>query len=194
MADHGVQFANSLHQMHTDVDELIARIERDRKHWKTEGLNSEKKVKDAESALEKAKARYDSLAEDYDRVKTGGSTSGRVFTVKGPKSAEKHEEDLNRKVQAADAEYQSKVQTARTTRQDNTSTWRPQAVKAIQELILESDSALTLQLQKFGEFFGGILSDGRRLIAQQLHSTRSYWSAMDWKSAPSNPKAIHQEH
>lgn len=151
MADHGVQFANSLHQMHQDVDELTARIERERKHWKQEGTNTEKRVKDAELALEKAKGRYDSLAEDYDRVKTGGSAGGRVFTVKGPKSAEKHEEDLNRKVQAADTEYQSKVQTAQSTRQDNLNSWRPQAVKSIQELIHECDSALTLQLQKFGE-------------------------------------------
>lgn len=161
MADHGVQFANSLHQMHQDVDELTARIERERKHWKSEGMNSEKRVKDAESALEKAKARYDSLAEDYDRARTGGASSGRVFTVKGPKSAEKHEEDLSRKVQNADADYASKVQSAQSTRQENINDWRPKAVRTIQELIRECDSALTLQLQKFGRFRTGHLISWR---------------------------------
>ena len=151
MADHGIQFALSLHQMHEDLNELSNNMDRGRKHWKTEGTNSEKRVKDAESAMEKAKSRYDSLAEDYDRARTGDKSSGRVFTVKGPKSVEKHEEDLFRKLQAADSDYASKVQGAQAQRQENVNTSRPQAVRAIQELIKECDAALTLQLQKFGE-------------------------------------------
>ena len=100
--------------------------------------------------MEKAKAKYDGRAEDYDRARTGDKQSGRVFGLKGPKSAAQHEEDLNRKVQAADADYQSKVQLARNQRQELLSTLRPQAVKAILDLIRECDSGLTLQLQKFG--------------------------------------------
>lgn len=151
MSDHGIQFALSLNQMQEDLNELSNNMERGRKHWKSEGMNSEKKVKDAESAMEKAKARYDSLADDYDRARTGDRTTGRVFTVKGPKSAEKHEEDLLRKLQAADSDYATKVQGAQNQRQENIMSSRPQAVRAIQELIKECDSALTLQLQKFGK-------------------------------------------
>lgn len=151
MADHGIQFALSLGQMHDDLTELSNNIERGRKHWKQEGLSSEKRVKDAESTMEKAKSRYDSLAEDYDRARTGDRSGGRVFTVKGPKSAERHEEDLNRKLQASDADYAAKVQGAQAARQENISTARPQAVRALQELIKECDAGLTLHLQKFGE-------------------------------------------
>lgn len=150
MAEHGSLFANSLHQMHLDLDKLATTMEFGRKQWKQEGTANEKKVKDAEIALEKAKAKYDSLADDYDKARTGGGNSGRVFTVKGPKSAERHEEDLHKKLQSADTDYSSKVQMAQVARQDNLKTARPQAVKAIQELIRECDSALTLQLQKFG--------------------------------------------
>ncbi|KAL8699343.1 MAG: hypothetical protein Q9201_006055 [Fulgogasparrea decipioides] len=152
LADNGVQFALSLHQMHEDLHDLASNVERGRKQWKQTGLSAEKRVQDSEALMEKAKAKYDSLAEDYDRARTGDKQSGRVFGLKGPKSAAQHEEDLNRKMQAADSDYASKVQIARNQRQELVSTQRPQAVKAILDLINECDSGLTLQLQKFASF------------------------------------------
>ncbi|KAG8534250.1 uncharacterized protein KY384_001094 [Bacidia gigantensis] len=152
MADNGIQFALSLHHMHEDLNELAVNIERGRKMWKQNGLAAEKRVQDSEALMEKAKAKYHSLAEDYDRARTGDKGSGRVFGLKGPKSAAQHEEDLSRKVQQADADYSSKVQTAKAQRQDLVSTLRPQATKALQELINECDNGLTLQLQKFASF------------------------------------------
>ena len=151
MADNGVQFALSLHQMHEDLQDLAANMERGRKQWKQNGLSAEKRVQDSEVLMDKAKAKYNSLAEDYDRARTGDKQSGRVFGLKGPKSAAQHEEDLQRKVQQADADYQSKVQTAKSQRQELVKAQRPQAVKSLQDLINECDSGLTLQLQKFGK-------------------------------------------
>lgn len=150
MADNGVQFAYSLHQMHEDLHDLATNMERGRKHWKQIGMSAEKRVQDAESMMEKAKAKYDSLAEDYDRARTGDKQSSRVFGLKGPKSAAQHEEDLHRKVQAADSDYSNKVQSAQSQRQELLNSLRPQAAQAIQDLIIECDSGLTLQLQKFG--------------------------------------------
>ena len=162
MADNGVQFALYLNQMHEDLHDLAANIERGRKHWKQNGLSAEKRVQDAESMMEKAKAKYDSLAEDYDRARTGDKQSGRVFGLKGPKSAAQHEEDLNRKVQAADSDYANKVQMAKSQRHELVSTLRPQAIKALQDLINECDSGLTLQMQKFGETGQSRVSVGMR--------------------------------
>lgn len=152
MADNGVQFALSLHQMHEDLHDLAANMERGRKHWKQNGLSAEKRVQDSESMMEKAKSKYDSLAEDYDRARTGDKQSGRVFGLKGPKSAAQHEEDLHRKVGQADSDYSAKVQAAKSQRQELVNTLRPQAIKALQELINECDSGLKLQLQKFGKY------------------------------------------
>lgn len=149
-ADNGMQFALSIHQMHEDLNELSRNIESGRKHWKHEGLNAEKRATDAESAMEKAKAKYDGLAEDYDRARTGDAKGSRRLGLKGPKSAAQVEEDLLRKLQAADSDYQQKVHTARAQREELIRTGRPQAVKALQELITECDSGLALQLQKFG--------------------------------------------
>ena len=151
MSDNGVQFALYLHQMQEDLSELASNMEKGRKYWKQTGLNAEKRVQDSEAMMEKAKSKYDSLAEDYDRARTGDRQSGRVFGLKGPKSAAQHEEDLHRKVQTADSDYSTRVQTAQTQRQELMTTLRPQAVKAIQDLIFECDSGLTLQLQKFGQ-------------------------------------------
>lgn len=150
MADNGAQFAASLQQMHEDLLEMAANIERGRKHWKTTGLAAEQRVADTEAAMRKSKAKYDSLAEDYDKARTGGGQSGKKFGLKGPKSQQQHEEDLLRKLQAADTDYASKVQIAQSQRAELWSRSRPEAVKALIDLIKECDSALTLQMQKFG--------------------------------------------
>jgi hypothetical protein len=152
MADNGAQFATFLQQMHEDLLEMAANMERGRKHWKTTGLAAEQRVADTETAMRKSKAKYDSLAEDYDKARTGGGQSGKKFGLKGPKSQQQHEEDLLRKLQAADADYASKVQTAQSQRAELWSKSRPDAVKALMDLIKECDSALTLQMQKFGKF------------------------------------------
>jgi Rho GTPase-activating protein RGD1 len=150
MADHGLQFALNLHQMSEDLQELASNMERGRKHWKQSGLNAEKRVQDSEALMDKAKGKYDSLAEDYDRARTGDRQSGKKFGLKGPKSAAQHEEELHRKVQAADTDYASKVETAHNQRQELVKTLRPQAVRALQDLIFECDSGVSLQLQKLG--------------------------------------------
>jgi hypothetical protein len=152
MADNGIQFAASLHQMHEDLLEVASNIERGRKHWKQTGLAAEQRLADTEAAMRKSKAKYDAIAEDYDRARTGDRQSGKKFGLKGPKSAAQLEEDLLRKVQGADTDYASKVQLAQNTRAEHLTKGRPDAVRSIQDLIRECDSALTLQMQKFGKY------------------------------------------
>ncbi|KAI9860016.1 MAG: hypothetical protein M1813_006363 [Trichoglossum hirsutum] len=152
MVENGLGFSLSLHQMHDDLLELTMNMERGRKHWKQTGMNAEKRVQDSELLMEKAKAKYDALAEDYDRARAGDRQSGKIFGLKGPKSAAQHEEDILRKLQAADADYSSKVKAANALRQELLSSLRPQALKALRDLTAECDSGLTLQLQKFASF------------------------------------------
>ncbi|TKA69664.1 hypothetical protein B0A55_10420, partial [Friedmanniomyces simplex] len=108
IAENGMQFALSLHQMHEDLNVLTANMERGRKAAKHEGLETEKRASDAEAAMQKAKSKYDSLAEDYDRARTGDTKGSRRMGLKGPKSQEQYESDLQRKVQAADADYEER--------------------------------------------------------------------------------------
>lgn len=167
MGENGMQFALSLHQMCEDLNELCTNMEKGRKQWKHEGLDAEKRASDAEAAMHKAKARYDGLAEDYDRARTGDTKGSRRIGLKGPKSAEQYEQELLRKVQASDQEYEERVKTAKNQRQTLLARERPKAVKALQELIAECDSALTLQLQKFATFNEKLLL-GNGLVVSPL--------------------------
>lgn len=192
-------------------------MERGRKHWKQSGLNAEKRVQDSEAALEKAKARYYSLAEQYDRARTGDRQSSR-FGLKGTKSAAQQEEDLSRKVQAADAEYAAKVQAAQAQREELKTTLRPQAVTALRELITECDSGLTLQLQKFASLneqlllrnglcvnplksqtANGTTSESRSLrdVAQQIDNEgdfRDYVMTFSNKAGTQSPEIKYERH
>ncbi|KAI9769425.1 MAG: hypothetical protein M1840_004127 [Geoglossum simile] len=152
MVENGLGFSLSLHQMQEDLLELAANMERGRKHWKQTGMSAEKRVQDSEMLMEKAKVKYDSLAEDYDRARAGGGQPTKIFSLKGPRSTAQHEEDLHRKLQNADADYLSKVKSANAQRQELLSSLRPQAMNALRDLIAECDSGLTLQLQKFASF------------------------------------------
>lgn len=176
MAENGAQFAMSLHQMHEDLTEMVANMERGRKHWKTNGLAAEQRVADAEAAMRKSKSKYDALSDDYDRARTGDRQPGKIFGLKGPKSAAQHEEDLLRKVQAADSDYASKVTNAQSQRAELLSKLRPEAVKALQDLIKECDSALTLQMQKFGKqsLFYLPTKAASELTVAKRPSTRSF--------------------
>ena len=121
-----------------------------RKQLKHESSTAEKRAQDAELAMQKAKSKYNSFAEDYDRARTGDRQSGR-FGLKGPKSAAQVEEDLHRKMQGADSDYSSKVQQAQTLRTELVKTQRPQAIGTLEQLINECDAALALHMQNFGE-------------------------------------------
>lgn len=154
MAENGTQFAMSLHQMHEDLLELAGIAEKSRKGWKQSGLTAEQRVADLEAAMRKSKAKYDALAEEYDRARTGDTTGqqkGKMFGFKGPKSAAQHEEDLLRKAQAADQDYQAKVNTVQTERGELINKIRPDTIRALQEIVRECDAGVVLQMQKFGK-------------------------------------------
>jgi hypothetical protein len=139
--------------MHDDLIELAAIAERSRKGWKTNGLAAEQRVAEIETAMRKSKAKYDALAEEYDRARTGDSrqSGGKMSLFKGPKSHQQHEEDLYRKVQGADQDYHGRVQALQAEKAELIARTRPDTVRALQELVRETDSGLTLQLQKFGK-------------------------------------------
>ncbi|KAG0637385.1 Rho GTPase activation protein [Tuber brumale] len=153
IAENGIQFSLALHQMHEDLTELSNNMERGRKHWKQIGSTVEKKLHEAELVVDKAKIKYDTVAEEWERARSGDRRSGKTsFSLRGSRNGPRHEEDLQRKVAAADSEYHSKVQLANSQRHDAINSLRPQAVRALREMIAECDAGLTVQLQRFAQF------------------------------------------
>ena len=149
VADHGARFGMSLSSMHTDLADVAAEKERVRKQLKHDSGTAEKRVADAELAMEKARGKYHALAEEYDRARTGDRQGGR-FGLKGPKSAAQVEEDLQRKMQNADADYAQKVQQAQGLRAELVNSQRPQHIQALEQHINEIDAALAMHMQNFG--------------------------------------------
>ncbi|OAP59209.1 hypothetical protein AYL99_06507 [Fonsecaea erecta] len=148
MAEHALQYVVTLYAMSEELHELATNSERARKHWKQTGMNAEKRVQEAEAAMEKAKYRYNSLAEQYDRARTGERQPGK-FSLK--RSAAQLEEELQHKLEAADVDYSAKVEAAQNLRNELLSTSRPQTVHALSELIRETDAGLSLHVQKFAD-------------------------------------------
>ncbi|OSS45982.1 hypothetical protein B5807_08061 [Epicoccum nigrum] len=167
IADNGTQFGLALHAMHENLLQLSNKMDASRKTLKQTGLAAESKVQDAEKLAEKAKAKYDQLAEDLDRVKTGDTGAGRKFGLKGPKSAAQHEEDLQRKLQAADQDYATKVQTAQAYRKELLAITRPQAVSGLLDLIKETDAALTMEMQKYASFNEKLVVNNGQVVSPQ---------------------------
>ncbi|KAF1841439.1 RhoGAP-domain-containing protein [Cucurbitaria berberidis CBS 394.84] len=167
IADNGTQFGLALHAMHENLLQLANKMDVNRKTWKQQGLAAENKVQDAEKLAEKAKAKYDQLADDLDRVKTGDTGAGRKFGLKGPKSAAQHEEDLQRKTQAADQDYATKVHTAQASRKELLATTRPQAIAALLDLVKETDAALTMEMQKYASFNEKLVVNNGQVVSPQ---------------------------
>lgn len=187
MAENGLQFAVSLHQMHEDLLEVAAVAEKHRKGWKQNGLAAEQRLADIEAAMRKSKSKYDALAEDYDRARTGEvRQGGKMFGLKGPKSAAQHEEELLRKVQAADTDYKGKVQTYQSEKAAMASSSRPEAIKALNDVVRECDAATSLQMQKFASFNeklllsnGLVISPLKNQSGQQARSLKEVIQAID---------------
>jgi hypothetical protein len=162
LANNGFNFARTLHDMHNDLVELCDVAERHRKSWKVTGLSAEERVADFEQTTKKSKARYDALAEEYDRARTGDTRQGSKISIfKISKSMAQQEEELLRKVQGADQAYHGQAQALQSERKKLLGTTRPETVKALQELIVETDAVVSLHLHKYGvlcEKF--VLSDG----------------------------------
>ncbi|KAK1052890.1 Rho GTPase-activating protein [Friedmanniomyces endolithicus] len=191
IAENGMQFALSLHQMHEDLNVLTANMERGRKAAKHEGLEAEKRASDAEAAMQKAKSKYDNLAEDYDRAKTGDTKGSRRMGLKGPKSQEQYESDLQRKVQAADADYEERVRMARTQREQLVSQLRPKMVRQLRELCRECDAGVTLQLQKFATFNEKLLLGNGMIVSPLNGEHGAHRSLRDVVAEIDNDKDFH---
>ncbi|OHW97841.1 rho GTPase activator protein [Colletotrichum incanum] len=193
MAENGSQFAQSLQQMHDDLLELAAVAERSRKGWKANGLAAEHRVAELEAAMRKSKAKYDGLAEEYDRARTGDTSrnSGKMFSLKS-KSGPQHEEDLLRKAQAADQDYQAKVQTLQSEKAELIARTRPEAISALQDLVKETDSGLALQMQKFASFNEKLLlSNGLSISPIKGQGSGGSRSLREAVMAINNEKDLH---
>ncbi|KAA8899772.1 Rho GTPase activation protein [Sphaerosporella brunnea] len=216
LAENETGCALVLHQMHEDLAQLASTMERGRKHWKQFGLSAERKVNDAEQMAEKAKAKYNSCAEECERVRTGDRRGGKPFGFKPSRSGAQYEEELHRRLTAAAFDYEVKVQAAQAQRLELVNSLRPQLVHAVHEMVNECDSGLTAYVQKYSQlneklvlsngiaispFKGAHVTESRSLrdIVSSIDNDadfKSFWASHSHKmpASPKEPEAQFKQH
>ncbi|KAG7734676.1 hypothetical protein KL948_000242 [Ogataea haglerorum] len=144
-------YSKALEKMQDELTSVSATFVRLRKQLKEEGHKREKEVQDAINQAEKSKNRYYSLCNDLERLRQSDQSQKKI-TLQGRKTGSQQEEELVRKINAADQDYNAKANASQKLKNELVNTHRPRISKKLQDLILELDTALQLQLQKYAAY------------------------------------------
>ncbi|KAL6938053.1 hypothetical protein ACO0RG_004584 [Hanseniaspora osmophila] len=138
----------ALQKMHDELNALLLTMSKARKQVKDHSRRLEKEVMEAIHQAEKAKSKYDSLCQDWSKLRMSDPTKTKL-TLRGSKTTREQEEELQRKIDAADLEYKQRVDHATSLRNSFISRERPKIVVELKDMILEMDIAISIQLQKY---------------------------------------------
>lgn len=141
-------YVTALEKMYDEMSALLLTMTKMRKSVKENSRRLEKEVADAIHSAEKAQARYNSLCQDWDKLRMTDPTKTKL-TLRGSKTTKEQEEDLLRKIDNADLEYKQRVDHADSLRNTFITKERPKIVVELKDLILEIDTAMSIQLQKY---------------------------------------------
>ncbi|SCU86927.1 LADA_0E01046g1_1 [Lachancea dasiensis] len=138
----------ALQKMCDELGALLATMTKTRKGLKETSRRLEKEVADAIHLAEKAKNRYNSLCQDWEKLKMADPTKTKL-TLRGSKTTREQEEDLQRKIDGADLDFKQKVDHSTSLRNTFLNKERPKIVSELKDLVLEMDTAIAIQLQKY---------------------------------------------
>lgn len=141
-------YVKALQKIYDEMSSLLLTMTKLRKSIKENSRRLEKDVSDAIHNAEKAQNRYISLCQDYEKLKTTDPNKTKL-TLRGSKTNKEQEEDILRKVDSAELEYKQKVDHSNSLRDNFLQKERPKIVSELKDLILEMDTAITIQLQKY---------------------------------------------
>lgn len=159
----GYAYVTALQTMSDELFQLSATMQRQRRNMKEDGKRREKEVSDAIQSAEKAKIKYDNFCVELEKVRT--NEPGKKFTLKGSKTTSQQEEELLSKIEHADKDYSSKVALAKRLKDELLRVHRPANSKALKDLILEIDLAMSVQLQKYATWCENLLMNSGVLIS-----------------------------
>ncbi|CCF57425.1 hypothetical protein KAFR_0C04350 [Kazachstania africana CBS 2517] len=141
-------YIRALQKMYDEISALLLTITKMRKTLKENSRRLEKDVSDAIHSAEKAQSRYNSLCQDWDKLRMSDPTKTKL-TLRGSKTTREQEEELLRKIDIADLEYKQKVDHSNSLRNTFITKERPRIVLELKDLILELDTAMAIQVQKY---------------------------------------------
>ncbi|CCE91794.1 GTPase-activating protein RGD1 TDEL_0D02100 [Torulaspora delbrueckii] len=141
-------YVTALEKMYDEMSALLFTMTKMRKSVKENSRRLEKEVADAIHSAEKAQARYNSLCQDWDKLRMTDPTKTKL-TLRGSKTTKEQEEELLRKIDNSDLDYKQKVDYSDSLRNTFITRERPKIVLELKDLILEIDTAMSIQLQKY---------------------------------------------
>ncbi|SCU80887.1 LAFA_0C01640g1_1 [Lachancea sp. 'fantastica'] len=141
-------YVKALQKMGEELGALLLTISKMRKGLKETSRRLEKEVAEAIHMAEKAKNRYLSLCQDWEKLRMADPSKTKL-TLRGSKTTREQEEDLQRKIDSADLDFKQKVDHSTSLRNTFISKERPKIVSEVKDLILEIDTAMAIQLQKY---------------------------------------------
>ena len=141
-------YIKALVKMYDELSALLLTMTKLRKQTKEQVKKLEKDVIESIHQADKAKSKYDSLCQDYFKLRRTDPTKTKL-TIRGSKTLPEQEEDLRRKIDMSDLDYKQKVDLSTTLRNKFLSIERPKIVTNLKDMILEMDIALSIQIQKY---------------------------------------------
>lgn len=144
-------YIKALETMYSELFSLAQNFSKSRKQLKEESSRYEKEVADAIAQAEKSRSKYQSICQDLEKCRNSDQTQKKI-TLGGRKTGSQQEEELTKKLQVADADYNKKANFSQKCKNELVDNYRPQLSSKLQDLILELDNALQLQLAKYSVY------------------------------------------
>ncbi|KAF9093860.1 hypothetical protein BGX23_002840 [Mortierella sp. AD031] len=164
MGNNRLEFSRDLQVVSEELSSIYKETDRSRKQFKEAGAKQERIVQEHEQNLDKAKQKYDTLTEEWERAilqKSADPTAPKKTATKGmtmsifrqPKSVNqlhKQEEEARAKATAAHEQYKSQLAKTNDLRQFYFSNTLPSILKNLKDTIDESDLSLQYYLMRYG--------------------------------------------
>ncbi|KAF9129110.1 hypothetical protein BGW39_004452 [Mortierella sp. 14UC] len=164
MGNNRLEFSRDLQVVSEELSAIYKETDRSRKQFKEAGAKQERIVQEHEHNLDKAKQKYDSLTEEWERTilqKSADPSTPKKTVTKGmtmsifrqPKSVKelnKQEEEARAKATAAHEQYKAQLAKTNDMRQFYFSSTLPSILKNLKDTIDESDLSLQYYLMRYG--------------------------------------------
>ncbi|KAF9896897.1 hypothetical protein BX616_006543, partial [Lobosporangium transversale] len=165
LGNNRLEFSRDLQNLSDELSAIYKETDKSRKQFKEAGSKQERIVQEHEQNLEKAKQKYDSLTEEWERAilqKVGDPAAAKKTMTKGmnifrqPKTVgqlNKQEEEAKNKATTAHEQYKAQLARTNDARQYYYSNMLPSILKNLKDTIDESDLSLQYYLTRYGYMY-----------------------------------------
>lgn len=186
VGEHRLKFAAQLSEMSDELTALGKEVDKNRKAAKELASKLEKGLQEQEALVDRARVRFDSAAEDLERLlvlkqgemvtpssvphagsshAAGASSKGRSFgkamsKLKGPKNAAqyaKQEEEVRTRMGQTSDSYRAQVSGAQSLRQEYFQTQLPRLLRTLKENVDELDLGTQYHLSRYAYLLENVL-------------------------------------